>query len=90
MAVALLICFKIIMIPMYMDLPSLITGNYMYAEGIVYRNDNGKGYSSIYINDSDVPIIEAHFFKSNISENCKYKIAFLKHSDFIIKADKIE
>ncbi|GFZ30408.1 hypothetical protein CSC2_09340 [Clostridium zeae] len=90
MAVALLICFKIIIIPMYMDLPSLVSGNYNYVEGIVYRNDYGKGYSSIYINDSDVPIKEAHFFKSNISENYKYKITFLKHSGFIIKADKIE
>ncbi|MBK1810239.1 hypothetical protein JHL18_06260 [Clostridium sp. YIM B02505] len=90
MAVALLICFKIIMIPMYMDLPSLVSGNYKHVEGIVYRNDPGKGFSSIYINGSDVPIKEAYFFKSNISENCKYKISFLKHSGLIIKADKIE
>jgi hypothetical protein len=77
-----------VQIPIFRDIPSLITGNMVSIDARVNEVEHHKYYSKIYINNEE---IEEHtWFKSSIEPYYRYNIIYLQHSKYIIKAKKID
>ena len=76
-------------IPLIMDIPALITGNYLSTEGTVTSIEHDKSYYTVHI--KDVEIKESTWFIfTTIKEYNRYKISYLKHSKSIIKVEKLD
>lgn len=89
MVIAIFIFFLIfIEVPSIRDIPSLVTGDFLSTEGVVTEVRGGRSIFSICINNVEVEE-NNWFFAAGVKPDTKYKIAYLKHTKFIIKAEKI-
>ncbi|MBL4935553.1 hypothetical protein JK636_07245 [Clostridium sp. YIM B02515] len=86
---AVICCYLFfIQIPIIRDVPALITGNFLLAEGTVTNIEHNRAYNTIYINNTKIQ--EDTWFTPTIKQYNKYKISYLKHSKSIIKIQKLD
>ncbi|GKX68424.1 hypothetical protein [Inconstantimicrobium mannanitabidum] len=89
MCIAIFIFFLIfIEVPSIRDIPSLVTDDFLSTEGVVTEVRGGRSIFSICINNIEVEE-NNWFFGAGVKPDTKYKITYLKHTKFIIKAEKI-
>lgn len=87
-AICIVIYLIFFQIPALRDIPSLITGNLLSTEGIVTEVEDHKKYITIHVNN--IEINEGTWFRTTIKPYNRYKISYLKHSKYIIKAERID
>lgn len=88
MAILIIVNLVFFQIPALRDIPSLITGNLLSSEGVIAEVENHKKYITIHVNN--IEINEGTWFRTTIEPYSRYKISYLKHSKYIIKAERID
>lgn len=76
-------------VPIIKDIPALIAGDFLSAEGSVTEVRHNRAFNTIHI--QNVKVKESTwFFITTIKENNRYKISYLKNTKSIIKVEKLD